>query len=143
MEKQIFISKSLPDTMSVAKNILKYLNIGDVLTLSGDLGAGKTTFTKCLAQLLNIKEDVTSPTFTFINEYLNGDMCLYHFDMYRIEDVEEAIELGVIDYFNASGKKRGLCVVEWAENIKSLLPKHKTLTIEKVDESTRKFIFEG
>ena len=143
MEIKEFISYSVLDTQIIAENILNFLTAGDVLVLSGDLGAGKTTFTKSLAKKMQIKEEVTSPTFTFINEYYSGTMPLYHFDMYRVEDPEEAIELGVLDYFFANGKQKGLCVVEWAENISELLPKHKTLKIEKTGETSRKFEFRG
>ncbi len=143
MENKEYLSNSVLDTQNISKQILSFLCVGDILVLSGDLGAGKTTFTKCLAKEMQITEEITSPTFTFINEYYSGKMPLYHFDMYRIEDQEEAIEIGVLDYFNANGKQKGLCVVEWAENIMPLLPKHKTLTIEKSGETSRKFTFRG
>ncbi len=143
MENIEFISNSEKDTQAFAKIVKDKLVKGDILVLSGDLGAGKTTFTKYLAQELNIKQNITSPTFTFINEYFDGDVPLYHFDMYRVEDEEEALEIGVLDYFNFNSKPKGICVVEWAENIKSLLPKHKKLEIQKLDGNSRKFILRG
>lgn len=139
MEK-VFISNSMLDTQNIANQILSYLTVGDTLILSGDLGAGKTTFTKCLAHSLNIKEDVTSPTFTLVQEYYSGNYPLYHFDMYRIEDEDEAKEIGVLDYFYARNKQKGLCVVEWAENTPNLVPKNsKKLIIKKIGETSREF----
>ena len=142
MEKE-FISNSVEETFFIAKEIENCLCVGDVLVLSGDLGAGKTTFTKCLAKCLGVKEEITSPTFTFVNEYFSGKYPLYHFDMYRVEDEEEALEIGVLDYFKARDKQQGLCIIEWAENIKNLLPQHKKIIIEKIDANSRKFIFRG
>ena len=104
--------------------------------LNGDLGAGKTTFTKALCKALGIKENVTSPTFTLMNIYTSGRLPLYHFDMYRLEDESEAQELGLNDFFYSNG----VCMIEWAENIKNLLPKNLiTINIEKLGETSRKF----
>lgn len=143
MEIKEYISNSLEDTCFIAREIANFLSAGDVLVLSGDLGAGKTTFTKSLAKELDVKEEITSPTFTFVNEYLSGKVPLYHFDMYRIDYEEEAEEIGVKDYFFGIGKKKGICVVEWAENIKNLLPPHKVLKIEKISDTSRKFEYRG
>lgn len=143
MENLEFISNSVNDTQEFAKLIKSKLSVGDCLVLNGDLGAGKTTFTKCLAKEFNVKEEVLSPTFTFINEYTSGDVPLYHFDMYRIDEEEEALEIGVLDYFNFNGKPKGICIVEWAENIKGLIPKHITLEIQKLGDTSRKFILRG
>ena len=109
-----------------------------VISLVGDLGAGKTTFTKGFAEGLDIKDLVTSPTFTIMNDYNSGRLPLYHFDMYRLGSKEEAIELGFEEYFDLR-KLNGVAVVEWAENVEGLLP---TLFVEiniiKLEESKRK-----
>lgn len=91
---------------------------GQVIALIGDLGAGKTTLTKYIAEGLGVKEPVQSPTFTIIREYRSGRLPLYHFDVYRIDDLEEMYELGYEEYFYGDG----LCVVEWADKIEELLP---------------------
>lgn len=131
-----FISKSEKDTSKIAKKFEKRLKGGEVVVLNGDLGAGKTTFTKALCKALKVKENVTSPTFTLMNIYTSGRLPLYHFDMYRLEDESEAQELGLDDFFYSNG----VCMIEWAENIKNLLPKKLiTINIEKLGETSRKF----
>ncbi len=131
-----FISKSEKDTIKLARKFEKKLKGGEVVVLNGDLGAGKTTFTKALCKALKVKENVTSPTFTLMNIYTSGRLPLYHFDMYRIEDESEAEELGLNDYFYSNG----VCMIEWAQNIKHILPKNLiTINIEKLGETSRKF----
>ena len=104
---------------------------GEVYTLIGDLGVGKTVFTKGLAAGLGIKEPVSSPTFTILQEYEEGRLPFYHFDVYRIGDVEEMDEIGYEDYFYGDG----VCLVEWAGLIKELMPVNtKWITIEKDPE---------
>ena len=132
------ISNSLSDTKNLAFKFEKTLKGGEVVTLSGDLGAGKTTFTQSLAKAMGIDEPITSPTFTLMNQYQGKKLKLYHFDMYRIEDIDEILETGLTEYF---GNKDAVCVIEWAENIKPLLPKNKIeIQIEKLDENSRKFL---
>jgi tRNA threonylcarbamoyladenosine biosynthesis protein TsaE len=92
---------------------------GSVIALTGNLGAGKTTFTKAVAKGLGITDVITSPTFTIIQEYRSGRLPLYHFDVYRIEDEEELYELGYEEYFYGDG----VCVIEWADRIEDFLPK--------------------
>lgn len=136
MEK---ICYNLADTQKLANDFANLLNGGEIVTLSGDLGAGKTTFTQFLAKALSIKEAVTSPTFTLMNSYI-GKLKLYHFDMYRIDDIDEIIETGLLEYF---GKKDAVCMIEWAENIQKVLPKNIIkIEIEKLDENSRKFKIE-
>ena len=133
-----FISNSLSDTKNLAFEFEKTLKGGEVVTLSGDLGAGKTTFTQSLALAMGIDEPITSPTFTLMNQYQGKKLKLYHFDMYRIEDIDEILEIGLTEYF---GNEDAVCVIEWAENIKPLLPKNKIeIQIEKLDENSRKFV---
>ena len=134
------ICSNLDETQKLATEFAQSLFGGEVVTLSGDLGAGKTTFTQCLAKSLCITEPVTSPTFTLMNQYHSGKIKLYHFDMYRIEDIDEILETGLTEYF---GEKDAVCIIEWAENIKPLLPKKLIkISIQKLGETQRKFIIE-
>ena len=138
MEK---ICNNLSDTKDLAFEFAKTLKGGEVLTLKGDLGAGKTTFTQSLAKAMGVAEPVTSPTFTLMNQYQGDNLKLYHFDMYRIEEIDEILETGLTEYF---GNDDAVCVIEWAENIKQLLPKkYMQIRIEKLGEEQRKFVFEN
>ena len=103
-----FISRSIQDTQTLAAAVAGQLKGGEVILLSGRLGAGKTAFTKCLAKSLGVKDTVTSPTFTFMKSY-KGRLNLYHFDMYRAGDEDELYELGLEEYLYAGG----VCVIEW------------------------------
>jgi tRNA threonylcarbamoyladenosine biosynthesis protein TsaE len=115
MNEYEVISTKLEDTQLFSKRLASFLQPGDVITLEGDLGAGKTAFTKGLAVGLGIKRNVNSPTFTIIKEY-QGNMPLYHMDVYRLEDSYE--DLGFEEYFNGNG----VTVVEWAHLIEEQLP---------------------
>lgn len=115
MSKYEFTSSQPAETMNFAKRLAKILKPQDVIALEGDLGAGKTTFTKGLAEGLQIKKNVNSPTFTIIKEY-QGILPLYHMDVYRLEDSYE--DLGFDEYFNGTG----VTVVEWAHLIEEQLP---------------------
>ncbi|MTT30837.1 tRNA (adenosine(37)-N6)-threonylcarbamoyltransferase complex ATPase subunit type 1 TsaE [Terrilactibacillus sp. BCM23-1] len=128
-----WILSSPEETQRFGKRLAEFLQAGDVLTLSGDLGAGKTTFTKGLAVGLGITKLVNSPTYTIVKEY-TGRLPLYHMDVYRITDEED---IGLDDYFDGSG----VVVVEWSENIKSLIPdQHLEIQIERLNENQRKII---
>jgi len=134
MEYRI-VSNSLEDTIELAENIEseKFKNM--VIALEGDLGSGKTTFTKAFANALGIEENITSPTFNLIKEYPNGEMALYHMDVYRLENKKEA--LGFEEYF----EKGGIVIVEWADQIEEQLPKHRlNISIKIVGENKRLFI---
>ena len=136
------ISKSENETLLLAEKIAGSLPVPTVVSLVGDLGAGKTTFTKGFAKGLGIDKMVTSPTFTILNEYLEGKIKLYHFDMYRLESEEEARAVGFENYFDLKSLD-GITVVEWAENTKGILPKQfMQITFEKVDDDTRKILIE-
>lgn len=112
------MSESEQETLSLASRFAGELKAGDVVALWGDLGAGKTQFVKGIARQLGIPaESVTSPTFTLIHEY-EGRLPLYHFDFYRLQQIEEALEIGVEEYFWGEG----VCVVEWPDIITPLLP---------------------
>ena len=132
----VFISKSREETFSFAESYAKTLRGGDVVLLDGDMGAGKTVFTKGLARGLGIEEEVTSPTYAYMNDY---DGRLFHYDCYRIESVEQAERLGLADYFDMGG----ICVIEWSQNIAPLLPrKTKRVTIKKLSENEREITCE-
>lgn len=103
------ISRSEKDTFALAADVAKTLRAGDVILLHGELGAGKTTFTKGIAKALGIEETVTSPTFNYVKEYQGGRLPLFHFDMYRVSDADEVYELGLEEYFY----RGGVVVVEW------------------------------
>ena len=124
----IFESFTPEDTFTIGKKLAETVRPGEIYTLNGDLGVGKTVFTKGLAAGLGIKEPVTSPTFTILQEYESGRLPLYHFDVYRIGDPEEMDEIGYEDYFYG----HGICLIEWAELIEELIPEGAiSITIEK------------
>lgn len=114
----IIESFSPEDTFGVGEQLAKEARPGDIYTLEGDLGVGKTIFTKGVARGLGIDEPVTSPTFTILQEYESGRLPLYHFDVYRIGDPEEMDEIGYEDYFYG----QGICLIEWASRIEELIP---------------------
>ena len=119
---------SAEETYALGKKLGSEANPGDVLTLIGDLGVGKTVFTQGVAAGLGITEPVNSPTFTIIQEYEDGRLPFYHFDVYRIADLEEMEEIGYDDYFFG----QGICLIEWAELIEEILPEKRIeVTIEK------------
>ena len=123
------------ETAQFAENLAKLLQPGDVLTLEGDLGAGKTTFTKGIAKGLEIKRNVNSPTFTIIKEY-HGRLPLYHMDVYRLEDSLE--DLGFDEYFEGEG----ITVVEWAHLIEEQLPAERLdVFLYHEGEQRRKMVF--
>lgn len=125
------ISNSAQQTRAIAKDYAKTLSIGDVVLLSGDLGAGKTEFVKGVAEHFGL-DGVTSPTYAYLNVY--GDY-IYHYDCYRLSCGEDAEMLGLTDYFNGDN----ICFIEWAENIADALPKTvKKVNISKISETQRK-----
>ncbi|MBR6736990.1 MAG: tRNA (adenosine(37)-N6)-threonylcarbamoyltransferase complex ATPase subunit type 1 TsaE [Clostridia bacterium] len=126
------VTKSFKQTVKLGTEYAKTLKKGSVVMLKGELGAGKTAFTKGIALGLNIKEDILSPTYAYMNDYSG---VLYHYDCYRLSCGEEAEALGLTDYFYGNG----VCVIEWAENILDVIPKNAlTVTIEKISENERK-----
>lgn len=128
-----YVSHCVEDTYRLAKTIADKLKGGEVILLNGNLGAGKTTFTKGLAKALGIDEVVTSPTFTFMKEY-SGRLNLYHFDMYRAEDEDELYELGLSEYLYDSS---GVCVIEWNKfcNLSSYI----SIDVKTLEEDAREF----
>ena len=115
----IKIIENLQETRAFGFDLAKKLKQGDIIALIGDLGTGKTTLTKSIAEGLGITEMITSPTFTIVQEYHQGRLPLYHFDVYRVNDVEEMYELGYEEYFFG----QGVCVIEWADLIMDIIPK--------------------
>jgi tRNA threonylcarbamoyladenosine biosynthesis protein TsaE len=134
------ISKSAEHTYKLGAGLGKALQQGDIICLTGDLGAGKTAFTKGIGVGLDIQEFITSPTYTIINEY-NGRIPLYHFDVYRLEGVEEMYELGYEEYFFGDGA----VVIEWADIVKDIIPQERLwITILRgKEEDTREIIFDA
>jgi tRNA threonylcarbamoyladenosine biosynthesis protein TsaE len=129
-----YITENEKQTEDVAIEFAKTLKTGDVVLLSGDLGAGKTAFTKGIAKGLNITDEVVSPTYSYLNIY--GDY-LYHYDCYRLSCGEDAEALGLTDYFGEDN----ICVIEWSENIVDVLPNLvRKVKIEKLSENKRKII---
>ena len=126
------VTYNAEETFSVAKEYAKTLEKNDVVLLKGEMGAGKTVFAKGVAKGLGIEDEVTSPTYAYMNDY---DGILYHYDCYRLSCGEQALALGLTDYFDAGG----ICLIEWSENISSVLPeKVKTVTIEDIGEGKRR-----
>ena len=135
------ITKSPEQTELLGKKLAAFLRPGDVIAYYGDLGAGKTAFTRGLAAGLGIREAVTSPTYTIVNEYLSGRMPLFHFDMYRLSSSEELFDIGWEDYLT----RGGVCAVEWSENVADALTDAISITIEKdpAQLDWRKITIEG
>ncbi|MDO4166036.1 MAG: tRNA (adenosine(37)-N6)-threonylcarbamoyltransferase complex ATPase subunit type 1 TsaE [Eubacteriales bacterium] len=120
MKSKEYISHSERETLELGIELGKSCQSGDVVLLHGDLGVGKTVFTKGFAQGIGIREPVSSPTFTIVQVYESGRLPLYHFDVYRIADVEEMEEIGYEDYFYGDG----VCLIEWAELVSEILPEN-------------------
>ena len=135
----IFISNSPLETEAVGVALGKVLEAGAVVAYRGDLGAGKTAFTRGLARGLGAKESVTSPTYTIVNEYLSGRLPLFHFDMYRLGSSEDLFDIGWEDYLD----RGGVCAVEWSENVDDAMENAVFVTIEKTGEEARRITIEG
>ena len=126
------------ETINLAENIESEHFPNMVICLNGDLGSGKTVFTKAFAHALGINDSITSPTFNIIKEYLTGELPLYHMDVYRLEDGNSVKELGIEDYYN----KGGITIIEWADMIEKYLPEERLdIKIKVIDEDTRVFVF--
>lgn len=125
---KIYETNSTEETFALGKQLGEKAKPGQVFTLIGDLGVGKTVFTQGVAKGLEITEPINSPTFTIVQVYEEGRLPFYHFDVYRIGDVEEMEEIGYEDYFYGDG----ICFIEWANLIEEILPeKYTQITIEK------------
>lgn len=127
-----FITNSPEETEKIGAAIGKIIPAGTVLAYRGDLGAGKTAFTRGLARGLGFTEAVTSPTYTIVNEYLGGRLPLFHFDMYRLSSADDLFDIGWEDYLD----RGGVCAVEWSENVREALPPDAvTVTIARCPEN--------
>ncbi len=118
MKETLYLAENEEETKNLGLQFAEHLKPGFVIGLIGDLGAGKTTFAKAVAEGLGIEDTVTSPTFTIIKEYYDGRLPFYHFDVYRLKSTEEMINLGYEEYFYGEG----VTVIEWADKILDLLP---------------------
>ncbi len=142
--KQIHHSTSETQTFAIAEKFSQSLQQGDVVALYGELGSGKTHFVKGLCKGIGITHNITSPTFTIVNEYTEGKIPIYHFDCYRLKTLSELDEIGFDEYL----EKKGICLIEWADLIKEKLPHQRydiyitvgseqhqrTITIEKITQ---------
>lgn len=126
-------STSEHETKQIARELAKFLKSGDIVSLDGELGSGKTVFMKGIASYFNIEKDVSSPTFTIVNEYNGPSFPIFHFDVYRLEDAQKFEDTIGTDYFSL-----GLCIIEWGKIISDILPKNSIfIDITKNDENTR------
>lgn len=131
--KNIFLSNSAIETENLAKKFASKLKGNEVIAFYGDLGAGKTAFTRGVADFFGLKDEVSSPTFALVNEYSSEKTKIYHFDMYRINTLEDLESTGFFDYLG-----RGIILVEWSENIKEYLPEDIIeIKISKTGENSR------
>ena len=134
-----YITNSPSETEAIGAALGKILRPGTVIAYRGDLGAGKTAFTRGLARGLGCRELVTSPTYTIVNEYLGGRLPLFHFDMYRLKSSDDLWDIGWEDYL----ERGGVCAVEWSENVDDAMEDAMYITIEKLGEDTRRITIEG
>lgn len=130
-----FKSNSSKDTMNFAKKLASKLKNGDIIVLTGELGAGKTKFTEGFLSYFGLQDEISSPTFTIVNEYKKDGTNIYHFDVYRLESSDEFYAIGGEEYFSS-----GICIIEWGEMIKDTLPKDYiqiTFSKDDLDENVR------
>ena len=134
-----FITHNPAETEALGAALAHALHPGAVIAYRGDLGAGKTAFTRGLARGLGCSEQVTSPTYTIVNEYLSGKMPLFHFDMYRLGSADDLWDIGWDDYLD----RMGVCAVEWSENVDEAMEDAIFVTIEKLGDEDRRITIEG
>ncbi|MBO5170964.1 MAG: tRNA (adenosine(37)-N6)-threonylcarbamoyltransferase complex ATPase subunit type 1 TsaE [Oscillospiraceae bacterium] len=134
-----YITNAPEETEALGEKLAKLLRPGTVLAYLGDLGAGKTAFTRGLARGLGCRETVTSPTYTIVNEYLGGRLPLFHFDMYRLTSSDDLWDIGWEDYLD----RQGVCAVEWSENVPEAMTGALTVRIEKLGDSVRRITIDG
>ena len=134
-----FVTTSPEETEALGAALAKSLKPNTVLAFSGDLGAGKTAFTRGLARGLGATDLVTSPTYTIVNEYLSGRLPLFHFDMYRLTSADDLFDIGWEDYL----ERGGVCAVEWSERVADAMEEAISVCIEKTGEDSRKITIEG
>ena len=132
---ETFVTKNETDTLKVASAFAMNLKPGSIVALTGELGVGKTVFARGVARAIGVKENVTSPSFTLINEY-HGDFVLYHMDFYRLNSVKEILDIGVEDYFYSNS----VCLVEWAEKMSDMFPENAIWVIIRYKENSHREI---
>ena len=140
MKNLKIISNSPSNTIKTAKNLAKLLKTGDTVVLTGELGAGKTKFTEGFLSYYNLEDEISSPTFNIVNEYKTPFSTIYHFDVYRLADIDEFYAIGGEEYFD-----KGICLIEWGELISDVLPKdfiHITIHKDLINENLRVFEIE-
>ncbi len=136
-----FITNSVEETLAAAEEVAAKLSAGDIILYEGDMGAGKTHFTKGIAKYLEVDDEVTSPTFALVNEY-SGKLPLFHFDLYRIDSYDDLYAIGFFDYLD----RGGIIAAEWSENITELadeLGEVIIIRIEKMSDTERKITVSG
>ena len=134
-------SNSDKDTLNLGKTIASFLQNKDIIILSGELGAGKTKFTEGILSYFNLQDEISSPTFTIVNEYIKNNINIYHFDAYRLSDSSEFYEIGGEEYF-----EKGICIIEWGELILDAIPEeHLEIKFEKNNksENSRSILFKA
>ena len=134
-----FITNSPFETEKVGEALGRVLQPGTILAYEGDLGAGKTAFTRGLARGLGAREQVTSPTYTIVNEYLSGRIPLFHFDMYRLASADDLWDIGWEDYL----ERGGICAMEWSENVREAMEDAVVVCIRKLGQDTREITVTG
>lgn len=136
-----YISHNEEETKKIATTLASKLEIGDIVVLSGDLGSGKTKFTEGFLSFWGLEDEISSPTFTIVNEHRKDNISVYHFDVYRLSDVDEFYAIGGTEYFTT-----GICIVEWGELIEDILPKNYikiNFSKDNEDESIRYLKFKA
>lgn len=136
-----YISNSENETIEIAKEFASKLKPTDIVVLSGDLGSGKTKFTEGILDYFGFKDEISSPTFTIVNEYKNDKVKIFHFDVYRLADLDEFYAIGGEEYFD-----KGICIIEWGEQIEEALPKNYikiSFSRNNEDENKRVLLIEN
>lgn len=140
MKELNLLSNSPLETIKIAKTLAKFLNTGDTVVLTGELGAGKTKFTEGFLSYYNLEDEISSPTFNIVNEYQTPFSTIYHFDVYRLADLDEFYAIGGEEYFD-----KGICLIEWGEQIEDALPlEYIKISFKKndLDNNSRTLNFE-
>ncbi len=140
-EPKVFISNSENETKQFAKDFASKLDKKSVVVLTGELGSGKTKFVEGFLSYFGLENEISSPTFTIVNEYKNENATIYHFDVYRLSDSSEFYEIGGDEYFD-----KGICLIEWGELIEDALPKnyiHITFSKDENDDNKRRILIEN
>ena len=131
---ETYISKNEQDTIDFAEKFASSLSIGDIVVLTGELGSGKTKFVQGVLKHFNMEDEISSPTFTIVNEYTSDKTNVYHFGVYRLEDSDEFYAMGGDEYFS-----KGICLIEWGEMIEDILPKPYIKIIFSKDEENSNY----